>query len=254
MKKILITSLFFISSIFANNTIIIGTTPTPYGEIIRFTEPLFAEKGYKVIHKEFSDYITPNLALAEKELDANLYQHQPFLDDFNQNRKTNIAGLEPIVLVPMAVYSNKFKSLDNIKKGALIAIPNDPTNESRALELLEKAGIISFKNVSLKTPLDIKSNPNKLRFKEVKAAQTPRALDDVDYALIPTNYALGAGLNPLKDGLFIEDNTSRFAIIIAVREEDKNSKKTKIIQEVLKDPRVAKYINDTFKGSVIPTF
>lgn len=247
-------SLFSSFALANEKTIIIGSTPTPYGEILDFSKPLFEKRGYKLVHREFSDYLTPNIALDEKELDANLFQHKPFLDDFNQNRNTHLLALEPIVLVPMAIYSNKIKDLKELKDKAKIALPNDPTNESRALELLQKAGLIKLNDKSLKTPLDIISNPKKLEFKELKAAQTPRALADTDIAVITTNYALGAGLNPLEDGIFIEDQTSSYAIVIAVRKEDANSEKTKAIKEVLYSKEVADFIRTTFKGAVLPIF
>lgn len=256
MKKlVLILALLFVSANAKDEkTIIIGATPTPHGEIVAFTKPLFEKRGYKLVFKEFSDYITPNIALNEGELDANLYQHEPFLEDFNKNKGTKLVSIGSVVLVPMALYSNKIKKLDELKNGALIAVPNDPTNESRSLELVERAGLAKFKNVAQKTPLDISDNPKKLRFVEVEAAQVPRALADVDVGAVTTNYALGAGLNPLKDGIFIEDKTSRYSIVVAVRKGDEKGEKAKIIMEILRSKEVAEFINKTYKGAVIPTF
>ncbi|EOI0595847.1 MetQ/NlpA family ABC transporter substrate-binding protein, partial [Campylobacter jejuni] len=157
IKKIFLSVLFTISLSFgADKTIIIGATPTPYAEILNFSKPLFQEKGWKLIVKEFNDYNIPNIALNEKDLDANLYQHKPFLDDFNTHKGTNLNSLGAIVLVPMAIYSNSIKDIKDIPNGAKIAIPNDATNESRALDLLAKANLIEFKSQStLKTPIDI---------------------------------------------------------------------------------------------------
>lgn len=154
IKKIFLSVLFTISLSFgADKTIIIGATPTPYAEILNFSKPLFQEKGWKLIVKEFNDYNIPNIALNEKDLDANLYQHKPFLDDFNTHKETNLSSLGAIVLVPMAIYSNSIKDIKNIPNGAKIAIPNDATNESRALDLLAKANLIEFKSQNtLKTP------------------------------------------------------------------------------------------------------
>ncbi|MBW1404784.1 methionine ABC transporter substrate-binding protein, partial [Campylobacter jejuni] len=169
IKKIFLSVLFTISLSFgADKTIIIGATPTPYAEILNFSKPLFQEKGWKLIVKEFNDYNIPNIALNEKDLDVNLYQHKPFLDDFNTHKGTNLSSLGAIVLVPMAIYSNSIKDIKDIPNGAKIAIPNDATNESRALDLLAKANLIEFKSQStLKTPIDISKNPKKLKFIEL---------------------------------------------------------------------------------------
>ncbi|EGG1559421.1 methionine ABC transporter substrate-binding protein, partial [Campylobacter coli] len=188
-------------------------------------------------------------------LDANLYQHKPFLEDFNAHKGTKLSSLGSIVLVPMAIYSNDIKDIKNIPNGAKIAIPNDATNESRALDLLAKAGLIEFKTSStLKTPIDISKNPKNLKFIELKAAQLPRALNDVDLAVITTNYALGAGLNPLKDGIFIEDKDSLYAIVLAVRQGDEKNEKSLILKEILTSDKIKNFINEQYKGSVIPTF
>ncbi|EIF7130328.1 MetQ/NlpA family ABC transporter substrate-binding protein [Campylobacter jejuni] len=256
IKKIFLSVLFTISLSFgADKTIIIGATPTPYAEILNFSKPLFQEKGWKLIVKEFNDYNIPNIALNEKDLDANLYQHKPFLDDFNTHKGTNLSSLGTIVLVPMAIYSNSIKDIKDIPNGAKIAIPNDATNESRALDLLAKANLIEFKSQStLKTPIDISKNPKKLKFIELKAAQLPRALNDTDLAVITTNYALGAGLNPLKDGIFMEDKDSLYAIVLATRKGEETSQKSLVIKEILTSDKIKNFIIEKYKGSVIPTF
>ncbi len=255
LYKLFLSLAFILSLAFADDkTIIMGATPTPHAEVLNFAKPLFKEKGWNLEVREFSDYILPNVALSEKELDANFYQHQPFLDDFNANKNTNLISVENVLLVPMAVYSNSIKNLKDTPQGARVSIPNDPTNESRALELLEKAGLIKLNNKALKTPLDIVENPKKLQFVELKAAQLPRALEDTELAVIPTNYALGAGLNPPKDGLFIEDKESRYAIVVAVRKGDENSEKTRLIKELLRSVKVKEFIEQKYQGSVIPTF
>ncbi len=256
LKKILLSIVCIISLSFgADKTIIIGATPTPYAEILNFAKPIFKEKGWNLQIKEFSDYNIPNIVLNEKELDANLYQHQPFLEDFNTHKGTNLSSLGSIVLVPMAIYSNSIKDLKNIPNGAKIAIPNDATNESRALDLLAKADLIQFKTQNtLKTPLDISKNPKNLKFIELKAAQLPRALNDINLAVITTNYALGAGLNPLKDGIFMEDKDSLYAIVLAVRKGEEKNEKSLIIKEILTSDKVKNFIDEKYQGSVIPTF
>ncbi len=256
IKKIFLSVLFTISLSFgADKTIIIGATPTPYAEILNFSKPLFQEKGWKLIVKEFNDYNIPNIALNEKDLDANLYQHKPFLDDFNTHKGTKLSSLGAIVLVPMAIYSNSIKDIKDIPNGAKIAIPNDATNESRALDLLAKANLIEFKSQStLKTPIDISKNPKKLKFIELKAAQLPRALDDVDIAIINSNFALGAGLNPSKDTIFREDKNSPYVNYVVVRSEGKNSEKTKVIDEILRSDKFKAIINEHYKDILIPAF
>ncbi|EOG9057503.1 MetQ/NlpA family ABC transporter substrate-binding protein [Campylobacter jejuni] len=256
IKKIFLSVLFTISLSFgADKTIIIGATPTPYAEILNFSKPLFQEKGWKLIVKEFNDYNIPNIALNEKDLDANLYQHKPFLDDFNTHKGTNLSSLGAIVLVPMAIYSSSIKDIKDIPNGAKIAIPNDATNESRALDLLAKANLIEFKSQStLKTPIDISKNPKNLKFIELKAAQLPRALNDTDLAVITTNYALGAGLNPLKDDIFMEDKDSLYAIVLTTRKGEETSQKSLVIKEILTSDKIKNFIIEKYKGSVIPTF
>ena len=256
IKKIFLSVLFTISFSFGSDkTIIIGATPTPYAEILNFSKPLFQEKGWKLEVKEFSDYNLPDIALNEKDLDANLYQHKPFLDDFNTHKGTKLSSLGAIVLVPMAIYSNSIKNIKDIPNGSKIAIPNDATNESRALDLLAKANLIEFKTQNtLKTPLDISKNPKNLKFIELKAAQLPRALADTDLAVITTNYALGAGLSPLKDGIFIEDKDSLYAIVLAVRQGEEKTQKSLILKEILTSDKIKNFIIEKYKGSVIPTF
>ncbi|WP_276882689.1 MetQ/NlpA family ABC transporter substrate-binding protein [Campylobacter cuniculorum] len=255
MYKIFLVLVFCFNLLLANDkTIIIGATPTPHAEILHFAKSLFKDRGWNLEVKEFTDYILPNIALSEKELDANFYQHQPFLDDFNKNKNTHLISVENVLLVPMAIYSRSIKSIKEVPNGIKVSIPNDPTNESRALELLEKTGLIKLNDNALKTPLDIVDNPKKLEFVELKAAQLPRALEDTPLAIIPTNYALGAGLNPPKDGLFIEDKDSPYAIVIAVRKGDENNEKTKIIKELLHSPKIKEFIEQKYQGSVIPTF
>ncbi|EAL3281989.1 MetQ/NlpA family ABC transporter substrate-binding protein [Campylobacter coli] len=253
-KIILLFCLLNLSPIFAK-TITIGATPNPFASLLEKVKDDFKDKGYELKIIEFSDYILPNRALEEKELDANLYQHKPFLEDFNAHKGTKLSSLGSIVLVPMAIYSNDIKDIKNIPNGAKIAIPNDATNESRALDLLAKAGLIEFKTSStLKTPINISKNPKNLKFIELKAAQLPRALNDVDLAVITTNYALGAGLNPLKDGIFIEDKDSLYAIVLAVRQGDEKNEKSLILKEILTSDKIKNFINEQYKGSVIPTF
>lgn len=253
-KIIILACILNLSSLFAQN-ITIGATPNPFGSLLELMKDDFKNKGYELKIVEFSDYILPNRALEEKELDANLYQHKPFLEEYNLKKGSNLIATTPVLIAPVGVYSKKIKNLENLKEGARVAIPNDATNESRALDLLAKANLIEFKSQStLKTPIDISKNPKKLKFIELKAAQLPRALNDTDLAVITTNYALGAGLNPLKDGIFIEDKDSLYAIVLATRKGEETSQKSLVIKEILTSDKIKNFIIEKYKGSVIPTF
>ncbi|KGI57043.1 MetQ/NlpA family ABC transporter substrate-binding protein [Campylobacter sp. MIT 97-5078] len=256
IKTFVISCLLFLTSLSANDKIItIGATPVPFGEVLEFAKPLFKQKGYELKIVEFSDYSIPNKSLLEGSLDANLFQHKPYLDEFNRANKTDLQAVLSVAIFPMGAYSRKFKDIKELKNGANVAVPNDPTNESRALELLEKANLIKLdEKVALKTPLDISSNPKKLNFKELKAAQVARALEDVDLAVINTNYALDFGLKPLKDSIILEDKNSPYANFLVVRKEDVNSVKTQVIKEILHSQKVKEFMLEKYEGNIIPTF
>ena len=254
-KSLIFVFLLIISNSWAKESLIIGSTPVPYAEILEFAKPLFAKKGYELKIVEFTDYAVPNKALNEGKLDANLFQHKPYLDEFNKSNGTDLLSMQSVVLVPMGVYSRNVKDIKDLQNSALVSIPNDPTNEDRAFELLQKANLLEFKQTKgFKTPKDITKNPKNLKFKELKAAQLPRSLDDVALAVIPTNYALDYGLSPVKDSLLIESKDSPYAIIVAVRKADKESAKTKAINEVLRSKEVKEFILKKYGGNVIPTF
>ncbi|EAH4631275.1 MetQ/NlpA family ABC transporter substrate-binding protein [Campylobacter jejuni] len=248
-KIIILACILNLSSLFAQRA-----TPNPFGSLLELMKDDFKNKGYELKIVEFSDYILPNRALEEKELDANLYQHKPFLEEYNLKKGSNLIATTPVLIAPVGVYSKKIKNLENLKEGARVAIPNDATNESRALELLEKAKLIELNKNTLKTPLDINKNPKKLKFIELKAAQLPRALDDVDIAIINSNFALGAGLNPSKDTIFREDKNSPYVNYVVVRSEGKNSEKTKVIDEILRSDKFKAIINEHYKDILIPAF
>ncbi|WP_139857307.1 MetQ/NlpA family ABC transporter substrate-binding protein [Campylobacter jejuni] len=229
-KIIILACILNLSSLFAQN-ITIGATPNPFGSLLELMKDDFKNKGYELKIVEFSDYILPNRALEEKELDANLYQHKPFLEEYNLKKGSNLIATTPVLIAPVGVYSKKIKNLENLKEGARVAIPNDTTNESRALELLEKAKLIELNKNTLKT-----------------------ALDDVDIAIINSNFALGAGLNPSKDTIFREDKNSPYVNYVVVRSEDKNSEKTKVIDEILRSDKFKAIINEHYKDILIPAF
>lgn len=235
-------------------TIVIGATPVPAAEILQVAKPILEKKGYKVEIKEFTDYVTPNVALNQKDIDANLFQHTPFLEKFNKEKGTDLVAVKKIYLPPIGVYSNKIKNLNELKDGAIIAVPNDPTNEKRALQLLEQAGLIKIKDGDIVTKLDIIENKKKIEIKELEAPQLPRVLVDVDAATIPANFAMEAKLDPLKDSIYLEDKNSPYSNVIAVKKEDKDKAFVKALEEALTSPEVKKFIEEKYKGSVIPTF
>ncbi|MDX2323263.1 MetQ/NlpA family ABC transporter substrate-binding protein [Campylobacter hepaticus] len=252
-KIILFICILNLSNLLAAS-ITIGATPNPFANLLELMKNDFQNKGYELKIIEFSDYILPNRALEEKELDANLYQHKSFLEAYNAKRNANLIATTPVIIAPIGIYSKKIKNLQDLKKGSKVAIPNDATNENRALELLEKAGLINLNQNSLKTLLDINKNPKNLKFIELKAAQLPRSLDDVDIAIINSNYALDAGLNPSKDTLFREDKNSPYVNYVVVRSEDKNSIKTQIIDEILRSDKFKAIIDKYYKDILIPAF
>lgn len=257
LKNVLALGLVFgVANSFAadNKTIKIGATPVPHVEILEVAKPLLAKKGYDLEIVEFTDYVTPNLAVDEGELDANFFQHSPYLKKFNQTKGTKLVKTVNVHLEPMGLYSKKIKSLKELKKGATIAVPNDPTNESRALDILVKEGLLTFKDVELKTAIDVKDNPKDLKIEELDAPQLPRVLDEVDAAIINTNYALAAGLNPLKDALVIESKNSPYANIVVVKEGNQNKESIKALDEVLNSKEIKEFIRTKYKGSIVEAF
>ena len=237
-------------------TLKVGASPLVTGDILEFVKPALAKKGINLKIIEFTDYIQPNLALADKEIDANLFQHKPFMDKFCQDRGLKLTALPGIFIAPIALYSKKIKDVKELKKGDTITIPNDPTNGGRALQVLAAAGLIKMKDgVGVNgTPLDITDNPKRIRIVEVEAATLPRALDDLDAAVINSNYALGAKLNPTKDAIAIEAKDSPYANVVAVRAGDENKPAIKELMSSLHSPEVKKFIGDKYNGAVVPAF
>ena len=204
---------------------------------------------------EFSDYVKPNLALSDKEIDANFFQHKPYLDSFAKDRGLKLSVLTAVHIEPMGVYSKKFKDVKSFGEGIKVAIPNDPTNGGRALKVLADAGFFGLKEgVGVNgTPADIINNPKKVQIVEMEAAVLPRTLDDVDFAVINSNFAMGVGLNPAKDSLFTEAKDSPYANVVAIREGD-NREEVKKLGAALTTPAVRDFIMKTYKGAVLPAF
>ncbi|MFZ6657644.1 MetQ/NlpA family ABC transporter substrate-binding protein [Undibacterium sp. TJN19] len=241
----------------AVETLNIAASPVPHAEILEFIKPQLAKEGVDLKIKVFTDYIQPAVQVNEKHLDGNFFLHQPYLNEFKKSHKNDIeVPIAKVHVEPFAAYSSKYKKLADLPDGATVAIPNDPSNSGRALLLLAKQGLLKLKdpkNISA-TQKDIIENPKKLKFKELEAATLPRVLNQVDLALINTNYAIEAKLNPVKDSLFIEDANSPYANLLVAREDNKNSPAFKKLVIALNSPEVKKFIEDKYKGAVVPAF
>ncbi|AFK87567.1 MULTISPECIES: MetQ/NlpA family ABC transporter substrate-binding protein [Thermoanaerobacterium] len=236
--------------------IVVGATPNPHAEILNVVKPILAKEGIDLEIKEFTDYVTPNTALVDKQIDANFFQHVPYLEDFEKKNNVKLVPLVKVHVEPMGAYSKKIKSKDELKDGATVAVPNDATNEGRALLLLQKEGLIKLKdpNGLTQTPRDIVDNPKHLKIVELEAPQLPRTLQDVDLAIINTNFALEANLNPLKDAIFMEDKNSPYANVLVVREDNQNDPAIQKLAKALNSDEVKKFIEDKYKGAIVPAF
>ena len=234
----------------------VAATPVPHAEILEFVKPALAKEGVNLKVKVFTDYIQPNVQVAEKRLDANFFQHQPYLDEFNASRGTALVSIAGVHVEPFGAYSSKIKKLDELSEGAQVVIPNDATNGGRALLLLQKAGVIKLKDGAgiTATVKDIAENPKGIKVRELEAATLPRVLAQVDLALINTNYALEAGLNPTKDALVIEGADSPYVNILVTTAEKKDNADLQKLAKALHTPEVKKFIADKYKGAVVPAF
>lgn len=238
-----------------DNVIRIGVSPEPHAKIVELIKDDLEKEGITLEIEEFTDYVTPNLALAEGDLDANFFQHEPYMEDFKKENDIDIVSIGAVHIELMGLYSSKYESIDEIEEGAEIAIPNDATNGGRALLLLADAGIITLSEDAtiLATENDIVENPKNLKFTPLEAAQLPRVLDDVDGAIINGNYALEAGLSPLKDGILVESKNSPYANIVAVRAGEENEEKFIKLMEALQSDEVREFIENNYEG-LIPAF
>ncbi|ANE46993.1 methionine ABC transporter substrate-binding protein [Paenibacillus swuensis] len=236
--------------------LVVGATAVPHAEILKEVQPLLKEQGVELEIKEFTDYVQPNVQVFEKELDANFFQHMPYLEEMNTGKKMDLVEVIGVHIEPFGAYSKKVKSVDELKDGARVAIPNDPSNAGRALALLEKNGLIKMKaGVGIAgTVKDIEENSKNLKIEELEAAMLPRVVDEMDLALINTNYALEAGLNPMKDALFIEGNDSPYVNILVSRPDNKDSEAMQKLAKALTSPEVKAFIEEKYKGAVIAAF
>ena len=234
----------------------VAATPVPHAEILEFVKPELAKQGVELQIKVFTDYVQPNVQVAEGRLDANFFQHQPYLDEFNSSRGTQLVSIAGVHVEPFGAYSSKIKNLADLPQGANVVIPNDATNGGRALLLLQKAGVIKLKDGAgiTATVKDIAENPKAIKVRELEAATLPRVLGQVDLALINTNYALEAGLNPTKDALVIEGSDSPYVNILVVNSKNKDAAGLQKLAKALNSAEVKTFINDKYKGAVVPAF
>ena len=235
------------------NTIKVGVTAGPHAEVMEVVKKIAAKDGLTIQIVEFNDFMQPNVALNQGDIDANSYQHRPFLDNQIKDRKYELTAIAQTIIFPMGIYSKKIKNLDELKPGSTVAVPNDPTNGGRGLLLLEKKGLIKLNpQAGLKaTAKDVVENPKNLKIKELEAAQIPRALDDVDIAAVNANYALVAGLSPKTDSIAIEDPKSPYAGLIVVRTKDKEDPVFQKLIKAYHSAEVKAFVDQHFKGSLV---
>lgn len=244
-----------------DKVITVAASPSPHAQILTEAVAGVLEKdGYTLEVKEFTDYVQPNNVVENGEIDANYFQHQPYLDDFNAENNTHLVSVVAVHYEPFGIYSKQHASLDELAEGAVISVPNDTTNEARALQLLQAQGIITLKeDAGLNaTKADIVDNPYNVDIQEIEAAALPPTLDSADFAVINGNYAIPAGLNVANDALACEDAASEaaqtFANIIAVKEGAEDSEKIQALVKAITSDEGRDYINTTFEGAVVPIF
>lgn len=237
--------------------ITVGATAGPHAEVVEAAAKEAEKHGLKVNVKEFSDYVTPDQALEDGELDLAVYQHKPFMENFNQQKGAHLAAIGNAILMRMGIYSNSVKDVKDIPDGGVISIPNDPTNEGRGLQLLQQAGLIKLKDGAgnAATPADVVENPKHLEFRELEAAQLPRSLDDVDASVITMNYVMSSGLSPKEQGIFLEDKDNPLAVmIIAAREKDKDDPAYAKFVQAYQSDSVKQFIAEKYKGTIEPAW
>jgi len=257
MKRLV---LFFAALIaapaFAGETLTVAATAVPHAEILEFIKPKLAAEGVDISIKVFTDYVQPNVQVAEKRIDVSYFETGPYLDEFNKGRGTNLVRVVGVHIEPLGAYSTKFKAIAELPDGASVAIPNEASNGGRALLLLQKAGLITLKNPTdpISSLRDIASNPKHLKFKELEGAMLPRVLNQIDLAVINTNYALDAKLNPTKDALAIEDGKSPYVNFLVARPDNRDSPAVKKLAAALTSPEVKEFMAKKYPGAVLPAF
>lgn len=239
----------------AANTLVVAATAVPHAEVLAFIKPKLAAEGVNLEIKVFNDYVQPNTQVAEKRIDVNYFQTLPYLEDFNREKGANLVTITGVHVEPIGAYSTKWKSIAEVPNGATVAIPNDASTEARSLLLLARNNVITLKNASdLSTLKDITSNPKNLKFKELEAPALPRILNQVDLAVINTNYALDAKLNPSKDALIAEDKTSPYVNYLVGRPDNKDDPRVQKLAAALTSPDVKAFLEKKYAGAVVPAF
>ena len=240
----------------STTTLSVAASPTPHAEIQEQCIPILEEQGIELVVNQYDDYVVPNTAVEDGDEDANYFQHIPYLDEFNETRGTHLVNVAGVHIEPMAIYAGKTASLEELPDGAVIGVPNDATNEGRALLLLEAQGLITLDDSSnlTATPINIVDNPKNLQFEEIEAKTLPSSLPDLDLAVINSNYALGAGLNPTTDALAIESADSPYVNVLVVKEGNEDNAAVQALVEVLHSDTIRDFINEEFDGAVVPAF
>lgn len=261
MKKIILTLLLVLGITACGNsteetTIKVGATPVPHAKFLELIKDDLKEEGINLEIVEFNDYLTPNLSLEDGSIDANFFQHEPYLIDNCETQNLDLVSIGAVHIEPLALYSDKYDSIDQIPDGGEILIPNDPTNGARALLLLDKHGLIKLADpTDIKaTEKDIVENPHNFKFTALEAAAIPSSYKDGDAAIINSNFALTVDLVPTRDGLIIEDKDNPFANIVAVRKEDENKEELQKLLKALQSDKIKNYIEEEYKGEIIPAF
>lgn len=256
MKKALVALVLLLLALPVGAEVIqVGASPVPHAEVLEFVQPILKEQGIDLRIRVFTDYVQPNLALSQGDLDANYFQHIPYLNSFSSDHGLNLEYTARVHIEPMGLYSRRLDSVESIPNRATVGIPNDPTNGGRALLLLESAGLIKLDPDAglTATPFDVIENPYNLRFSELEAALLPRSLDDLHLAVINTNFALEAGFVPLEDALVIESPESPYVNILVIREGEETPA-LKALAEVLNTEEVREFILERYEGAVVPAF
>ena len=237
-------------------TLTVAASPTPHAVILEQCVPILAEQGIDLVINQYSDYVVPNTAVEDGDEDANYFQHLPYLEEFNETRGTHLVSVAGVHIEPMGIYAGRVESLEDLPDGAVIGIPNDPTNEGRALLLLEAQGLITLDDSSnlSATPNNIVDNPKNLQFEEIEAQTLPSSRPDLDLAVINSNYALGAGLNPTTDALAIESSDSPYVNVLVVKEGNEDNAAVQALVEALHSDTIRDFINEEFDGAVVPAF
>lgn len=239
-----------------SNQIIVGATAKPHAEILEVVKPLLAEDGVDLVIKEFTDYVLINPALKDGQIDANFFQHTPYLEDFNAKNNADLKEVIKVHNEPMGVYSKSLTDINDVADNASVGIPNDATNGGRALLVLESAGLITLKEgVGVNaTDKDIVENPKNIKIQMMDAAMLPRALEDLDICVINSNYALEADLNPVNDSIFMEPSDSPFANVLVVRAGDENNEVVQKLAKALQSEEVRSFLEETYQGACVPSF